>query len=115
MDNEFDALARRLSGALTRRDALRRLSVGLGALLGSVVLPGWAPRPEVVVQQQEPRDPPCVEGQTRIPCAGGRPRCCPPGLVCCGLDCCVPGAFCCGRQCCDGICLAGLCVRIPKL
>ncbi len=95
-DRRFDALARRLGSANTRRQVLGGL-LGIGSATVATSFgeaeaarrPAPAPKPVSCPGQQIPIDGMCA---------------CPPGTEKCGPDCCPAGAQCCENACCYGTC-----------
>jgi hypothetical protein len=98
MPEHFDALTKSLAGAVSRREALRKAGVGMGAAFLAAFIPSSAlgarrtcpPGRQVAC----PGVPCCQNGTTccSANATGGTAGCCAPGTSCCIVD---NKAFCC--------------------
>lgn len=104
---DFDELARDLAQGLSRREALRRLGVGLGtaALAATGVIPAWAAKPggsgggPGCPAGQVKCKGKCVNTQTDAGNCGACGTVCPAGQTCSNGHCCPAGQTYCGGAC----------------
>jgi hypothetical protein len=98
MPERFDALTRSMAGAVSRREALRKVGVGMGAAFVAALIPssalGKARTCPPGRQVGCPGVPCCQNGTTCCSAAasGGTAGCCAPGTTCCIVN---NKAFCC--------------------
>lgn len=108
MDAErFDTLSRSLGSAPTRRQALKLLIAGIGAVLTggcNLSITAWWNCPSGKWKGVGA----CDDPRTEVNCDG----CCLSGATCCGETACAAGEKCCGGKCCKSG--AACCLGIAK-